>query len=133
VAGKFPSSLGPVCPIDQAEERKMLYSMLFLMAVMEQKVSGFQRMVAGDVSWFFLYYSRPWVWAAVRHELPHRIRQKSDMERCFASIFWSLNAIHNLLDVRKGTACNATFFTDAVIPNLPENVRSRTHRKILKN
>jgi hypothetical protein len=45
---------------------------------------------------------------------------------------WSVNGIHSLRGVPKGTMYNIAFFTDAVMPSLIENTRSRTRRKTLK-
>jgi hypothetical protein len=50
------------------------------MALMEQKGSGFQQIVAGDESWFFLYYPRNSVSAVSLDELPRRFTQKNDTE-----------------------------------------------------
>jgi hypothetical protein len=54
--------------------------------MMEQKVSGFQRIITGDESWFFLCYPRDSVWVASHDELPHRIEQKIGTEKCLVSI-----------------------------------------------
>jgi hypothetical protein len=54
------------------------------------------------VRWFFLY-PRDSVWAALRDELPQRIKQKTDMEKCLASILSSVDGIGSLLNVPKGT------------------------------
>jgi hypothetical protein len=48
------------------------------------------------------------------------------------SIPWSINGIHSIRGVPKGTTYNTAFFTDAVMPSLTENVRSRTRRKTSK-
>jgi hypothetical protein len=70
---------------------------------MEEKGSGFQGIFTGDDSWFFLYYLCDSIWAASRDdELPQRIRQKIDTEKCLISILWSVNGIYSLLDVFKG-------------------------------
>jgi hypothetical protein len=47
---------------------------------MEQKASGFQRIITGDESWFFFYYPRDSVQAELCNEFPECIKQKSDME-----------------------------------------------------
>jgi hypothetical protein len=99
---------------------------------MEQKANGFQRIAIGDESWFFPYYFRDLVWAASRDEVPQHIKQRIDMEKCLISILWSVNGIHSLFDVFKGTVYNIAFFTDAIMPNLTEKVRSRTRRRTLK-
>jgi hypothetical protein len=99
---------------------------------MEQKAIGFQRIITGDELWFFLYYPRDSVWAGTRDELPQRIKQKINAEKCLASILWSVNGIHSLLDVPRATMHNITFFTDAVMPSLIENVQPWTRGKTLK-
>jgi hypothetical protein len=72
-------------PISQKSER-MVYSKLLLTALMEQKASGFQRIITGDEPWFFLYYPRDSVWAASHDELPQRIKQGIERESfCFQS------------------------------------------------
>jgi hypothetical protein len=99
---------------------------------MEQKASGCQQIITGDESWFFLYYLCDSVWATSCDELPQRIKQKIDTEKCLLSILWSVNDIHCLLDVPKGTTYNSAFFTDVVMLSLIENIRSQTRRKTLK-
>jgi hypothetical protein len=47
------------------------------------------------------------------------------------SLLWSVNGIHSVLDVPKGTIYNAALCTDAVMPSLSENVRVWTRRKTL--
>jgi hypothetical protein len=91
---------------------------------MERKASDFQRIITEDESWFFLYYLRGSIWAVSRDELPQRIKQKTDTEKCLVSVLWSVNGIYSLLDVPKGTTYNTEFFTNAVMSDLIENVRS---------
>jgi hypothetical protein len=55
--------------ITQKSER-MFHSKVLLMALMEQKASGFQRIVTGDELGSFVDYPRDSVWAASRDELP---------------------------------------------------------------
>jgi histone-lysine N-methyltransferase SETMAR len=117
--------------INQKSEN-VSYSKLLLVALMEQKVSLFQRIITGDEWWFFLGHPSDSVWAASRDELPQRIKQKIDTEKCLVSILWSVKGIHTLLNVPKGTMSNTAFFTDAVMPSLIENVQSPTRRKVLK-
>jgi hypothetical protein len=100
----------------------MSYSKILLTALMEQKARGFQRIVAGDELWFFLYYPRDSFWATLHDELPRCIEQHNDAEKCLVSILWSVNGIHCLF-LAKGTVSNRAFFTDTVILNLIENVR----------
>jgi hypothetical protein len=54
------------------------------------------------------------------------------MEKCPISVIWSVNGIHSLLDVPKGTAYNTTFFCDVGFPDLLANVRARSRRRTLK-
>jgi hypothetical protein len=58
--------------INQKSER-VSFSKILLTALMDQKASGFQLMITGDESWFFLDYLRDSVWVASRDELPQRI------------------------------------------------------------
>jgi hypothetical protein len=53
-----------------------------------------------------------------------------DTEKCFVSILWLVDGIHNLLHAPKGTTQHSS--SDAAMPSLIENVRSRTRRKTLK-
>jgi hypothetical protein len=73
--------------------------------------------------WFFFYYPCDSVWAASHDQLPRRIKQKNDAEKCLISILWLVSGIHSLLDVPKGIIYNTAFFTDDVIPGLIENVQ----------
>jgi hypothetical protein len=102
--------------INQESER-ILYSKLILM---EQKVSSLRPIITADESRFFLYYSRDSVWVASHDELPRRIKQKTDTEKCLVSILWSVNGIHSLHDVPRGKTYKTAFFTDAVLTSLIE-------------
>jgi hypothetical protein len=64
--------------------------------------------------------------------VPERIKQKIDTEKCLISVIWSVNGIHSLLDVPKGTTYDTTFFCDVVTPNLLENVCAGSRRRKLK-
>jgi hypothetical protein len=99
---------------------------------MEHKSTNLRRVINGNDSWFFTYYPRDSIWPASRDELPQRIKPKISTEECLVSILWSLNGIHSLLDVPKGTTYNTAFSMDAVMPSLIENVQLRTRRKTLK-
>jgi hypothetical protein len=108
--------------INQKRE-SVSYSKLLLTVLIEQKVSGFQRIIAGDESWFFRCYVCDSVSAASRDEVSQRIKQKIETEKCLVSIPWSVNAIPSLFDLPRGTTYNTAFFTDAVMPSLIESVR----------
>jgi hypothetical protein len=99
---------------------------------MKHKLTDFERVITGDELWFFLYYFRDSLWAASHDDLPHRIKRKGNTEKCLISILWSVNGIHCLLHVPKGTMCDTAFFTKVVIPGLIENITSRNRRKTLK-
>jgi hypothetical protein len=85
-------------------------------ALIEQKGGGFQRIITRDESGFFLHHPRGSVWAS-RDERPRCIKQIIDTEKCSVSILWSVNGLHSLLDVPKGTTYNTVFVTDAVMPS----------------
>jgi hypothetical protein len=75
----------------------------------------------------------PWFGlVASRDELHQCIKQKIGTKKCLVSILWSINGIHGLLDAPKGTTYNTAFFTDAVMPNMIENIWSQTRRKCRK-
>jgi hypothetical protein len=57
---------------------------------------------------------------------------KNPHKKCLISIIWSVNWIHSLLDVPKGTPYNSTFFCDVIVPHLLENVRAYSRRRTLK-
>jgi hypothetical protein len=58
--------------------------------------------------------------------------RKSDMEKGLISALWSVNGIHSLLDVPKGTIYNSKFFYDAIAPDLPEYVRGYSRGRTVK-
>jgi hypothetical protein len=97
---------------------------------MEEKASGFQQIITGDESWFFLDYPRHSLGAASCHEFLQHIKQKTDMEKCLVSMLLSVSGVHSCCDVQKGTMYSSALFTDAVMPGLIEDIRSRTLRKI---
>jgi hypothetical protein len=46
--------------------------------------------------------------------------------------YLSVNGIHNLLDVLKGTTYNSTFFCNVVVPDLLENLCAHSRKQTLK-
>jgi hypothetical protein len=50
---------------------------------MEQKASGFHRIITGNETWFFLHCPRDSIWAPWRDEPPQRIKQKIQMENAW--------------------------------------------------
>jgi hypothetical protein len=63
---------------------------------------------------------------------PKASSKKIDTEKCLISAVWSVNGIHSLLDVPKGTTYNTTFFYDVVILDLLENVSAWSQTRTLK-
>jgi transposase len=90
-----------------------------ILAVLESDPrNSFQNVITGDESWFFLYYPRFSIWAQSRDEVPERMSQKIDSEKCLISALWSVNGIHRLEDVPKGTSYDSAFFCDIIVPRL---------------
>jgi histone-lysine N-methyltransferase SETMAR len=116
---------------NQKSER-VSYSNLLLAALEESRQTGFERLITGDESWFYISYPHESVWAASREDVPERLRQKIDTEKCLISILWSVNGIHSLLDIPKGMTYNTAFLCDTVIPSLIADITSRGRRKTLK-
>jgi hypothetical protein len=124
--------LGAACPISQSEEGEGVLSETPCDGTDRTEASGFQRIIPGDESWFFRRYLCDSVWAASGDEVSQRIKQKIDTEKCLVSNLWSVNGIPSLFDVSRGTTYNTAFFTDAGMPSLIENIRSRTRMKTMK-
>jgi hypothetical protein len=103
-----------------------------LKVLKEDQKNGFTQVIAGNESWFYFDYFHQLVWVLSRDEIPERIKPKIDTEKCIISVIWSVNGIHSLLDVPKGTTHNRTFFCDVVVPDLHEHVHAHSRRLILK-
>jgi hypothetical protein len=101
---------------NQSSER-VTYSSILLEVLEEAQGIGVERVITGDESLFFLSYPHDSAWATSRDELSERMSHKIDTEKCLISIFWSVNGIHTLIDVSKGSTDNRTFFCDQVIPS----------------
>jgi histone-lysine N-methyltransferase SETMAR len=119
---------------------RMSDSRLILRALEERQGANCKRIITGDKFWFFLYYPRDFTWPASRNDLPEKIRQKIDTEKCLISILWSVYGIHSLVDLPKGTSYNSAFFCSAVVllcccavvPSLVAELTSDTRPKTLK-
>jgi hypothetical protein len=72
----------PALSITQKSEQ-VLYSKLLLTRMMEQKPSGFQRILIGTESCLFLYFPRDPVWVAPHDEFLQHIKHKNDTEKVF--------------------------------------------------
>jgi hypothetical protein len=55
-------------------------------------------------------------------EVSERIKSWTDNKNCLILTSWSVNGIHNLLDISKAIACDSTFFCDSVVPGLVEGI-----------
>jgi hypothetical protein len=98
------------------ESERMSYSKLLLTVLMKHKPAGFKWVVPGDGSWFVLY--RPVAPPGWHHLITFFIESKNDAENGLILILWSLDGIHSLLDVPKGTTHSTTLFTNVVMPGL---------------
>jgi transposase len=105
---------------------------LLLAAVEQNEATRFQDVITGDESWFFLYYPRDSMWAPSRDDLPDRIKQKIDTEKCLISVLWSVRGIHSLVDVPKGTTYNTDFFCNVIMPSLKRDIASQGRRKTFR-
>jgi hypothetical protein len=65
--------------------------------------NDFRDVLTWDDSWFYQECPDESPWAASQGEVPERIKHKNDTETCLISVIWSVNRIHNLLDVPKAT------------------------------
>jgi hypothetical protein len=103
-----------------------------LLEVLEEpQRTDFERMITGDESWFFLSDSHHSAWATLRDELPETVTQKTDTGKCRISIFYSVNGIHTLSDMLKGSTYDTAFFCDQVVPSLVHGIPSHGRRKTL--
>jgi hypothetical protein len=94
---------------------------------------GFQSVITGDQSWFFICYFHDSIWASSRDEVPERVSQKIDTEKCLISLLWSVSGIHSLVDVPKGNTYHSTFFCDPVVPSMFDGITLHSRRKSLKS
>jgi hypothetical protein len=74
-----------VLSINQKNERVSDSNPLWT-SLMEHRAADFERASTGDEPSFVLDCLRDSIWAASRDELPQRIKQKIDTEKCWASI-----------------------------------------------
>jgi hypothetical protein len=101
-----------------------------ILAVLESdRRNSFQNVIIGDEFWFFLYYHRDSIWAQSRDEVPERINQKIDSEKCLISVRWSVNGIHSLEDVSTGITYDSAFFCDIIVPSLVQGLCSDPARR----
>jgi transposase len=122
-----PHSLSP----PQKAER-VSTSALLLPALEEAQLTDFDRLITGNESGFYLSYPHQSALAVSRDQLPENVSQKIDTEKCLTSVVWSINGIHSLVDVPKGTTYDTAFLCDIVVPSVVADITSRGRRKTLK-
>jgi hypothetical protein len=93
---------------------------------------NFDTILTDDEFWFYFEYPYPAAWAEARDLVPTRTERKIDTEKCLISAIWSVNGIHSLLDVPKGTTYNSTFFCQSVLPGLIRKLGEHSRRRTLK-
>jgi hypothetical protein len=71
-----------------------------------------------------LYYPRNAIWTHSREDVPERLSQKIDIEKCLISVLWSVTDIHSLVDVPKGGSYNLQLLCEIIIPSLVDEVCS---------
>jgi hypothetical protein len=96
------------------------------------RFTGFQRVISGDESCFFLYYLCGSIWASSRDKVPERFSQRNNTEKCLISLLWSVNGIHSLVNVLKASTYSSAFFCDTVVPSLFDEITSHSRRQSLK-
>jgi hypothetical protein len=93
---------------------------------------NFDTILTGDESRFYFEHHYPAALSETRDLVPTRTEQTIDTENCLISVIWSVNGIHSLLDVSKGTTYNSTFFCQSVLPDLIRNLGAHSRRRTLK-
>jgi histone-lysine N-methyltransferase SETMAR len=114
------------------KDKRMTLSHELLAVLESDRRNHFRNVITGNESWFFLYYSHESIWVQSRDEVPERITQKIDAEKCLLSVLWSVTGIHSPIDVPKGTTYNSAFLCDVVVPDLVRNICFHSRRKSLK-
>jgi hypothetical protein len=97
-----------------------------------EQQNNFDHVITGDESWFFIHYPNESVWAGSRDEVPARIKQTIDTEKCLISVLWSANGIHSLVDNPTGESYNSSFFCCVIVPSLVEDICSGSRWRSLK-
>jgi histone-lysine N-methyltransferase SETMAR len=119
--------------LNPAQKRnRVTFSRALLEVLHREQGNNFEHVITGDESWFFLHYPNESIWAESRDEVPVRIKQTIDAEKCLISILWSVKGIHSLIDIPKGESYNSVFFCNAVVPSLVANICSDQRRRSLK-
>jgi hypothetical protein len=106
---------------DQKAERVSISGEMIRILESEER-HNFDTILTGDEFWFYFAYHYQAAWAEARDLIPTTTEQKIESEKCLISIIWSVNGIHSLLDVPKGTTYNSTFFCQSVLIDLIQNL-----------
>jgi hypothetical protein len=93
---------------------RMSISKDLLRVLRENQKIGFANVMTVDESWFSIEYAHQLVSILCTDEIPGKIKQKIDTEKCLISVLLSVNWIHSLPEVPKGTLYDTTFFRDDV-------------------
>jgi hypothetical protein len=119
--------------LDFAQKRnRVTFSRALLELLRREQENNFEHVVTGDESWFVLHYPNESIWVESRDEVPVRIKQTIDAEKCLISILWFVSGIHSLVDIPKGESYNSAFFCNVVGSSLVENICSGSGWRSLK-
>jgi hypothetical protein len=128
-----PWVLNAMDPNQKAERVTLSHGILSVLQSIRS--TGFQSIITGDESCFFLYflyYPRDSIWASSRSEVPVRVNQKNNTEKCLISFLWSVNGIQSLVDALKGSTYDSALFCDTVVPNLFDGITIHSRRKPIR-
>jgi histone-lysine N-methyltransferase SETMAR len=114
------------------KQNRVTFSRALLEVLRREQQNNFDHVITGDESWFSIHYPNKSVWAGSRGEVPVRIKQTIDTDKCLLSVLWSANGIHSLVDIPKRESDNSSFFCFVVVPSLVEDICSGSRRRSLK-
>jgi hypothetical protein len=123
---KIPSSLGTACSIGHPKERK---SVKFEASADGTDGTYPGRFWTGHVSFWIIPVNPSGLCRMVTLLIESN---KNWHGNCLISILWPVNRIRSLLHVSQGTIYNTGFFINIIIPGLPQNITSRSRRKMPK-
>jgi transposase len=98
----------------------------------EQECSS-AHVMTGDEWWFFQHYPNESACLESQDELPARVKQTIDTEKCRISVLWSVNGIHWFVDVPKWESYHSAFFCNVVVPSLVGIICSYSRQSSLKD
>jgi transposase len=68
------------------KQNRVTFSRALLEVLRREQQNNFDHVITGDESWFFIHYPNESVWAGSRDEVPVRIKQTIDTEKCLISV-----------------------------------------------